>query len=109
MNINKKEIICNEIHICPVQKTLEIIWWKWKIIILWYLIDNTMRTSELKRSIPKISQKMLIQQLKQLQEDWLIVRKVYPVVPPKVEYSISQKWKKFKDIVNLMEQIWKTL
>jgi DNA-binding HxlR family transcriptional regulator len=68
-----------------------------------------MRTSELKRSIPKISQKMLIQQLKELQEDWLIVRKVYRVVPPKVEYSISQKWKNFKDIVNLMEKIWKTL
>jgi DNA-binding HxlR family transcriptional regulator len=50
-----------------------------------------MRTNELQKSIPKISQKMLIQQLKELEQDGIIIRKVFPVVPPKVEYSLSKK------------------
>jgi DNA-binding HxlR family transcriptional regulator len=68
-------------------------------------MDHTMRTSELQKAIPKITQKMLIQQLRELQEDGIITRKAYPVIPPKVEYSLSKKGLILKPIVELMEEV----
>ena len=65
----------------------------WKMPILWRLKDKTMRFSELKRSIEHISDKMLTTQLRELEAEDFISRKVYPVVPPKVEYSITEKGK----------------
>ena len=64
-----------------------------------------MRTSELQKAIPKITQKMLIQQLKELQEDGIIIRTAYPVVPPKVEYSLSEKGKILKPIIDMMYEV----
>ncbi len=75
----------------PVELSLDIIGGKWKMPILWRLKDKTWRYSELKKSIGKITHKMLAQQLKELEEDGLISRKVYPSVPPKVEYTITDK------------------
>lgn len=77
----------------PVELSLDIIGGKWKMPILWRLKDKTWRYSELKKSIGKITHKMLAQQLKELEEDGLISRKVYPSVPPKVEYTITDKGK----------------
>ncbi|HDR7773013.1 TPA: helix-turn-helix transcriptional regulator [Bacillus paranthracis] len=73
----------------PVEATLEVIGRKWKVVILCHLKKGTKRTSELKRLMPGITQKMLTQQLRELEEDGVIQRKVYDQVPPKVEYSLT--------------------
>src|SRR5258708_1274076 len=75
---------------CPVNQTLKAIGGKWKPIILWYLFDKTLRFSELSRLIDGVTQKMLTQQLREMEQDGLIKRKVYPIIPPKVEYSITE-------------------
>ena len=76
---------------CHLDKTLSIIGGKWKLVILWHLANNTMRFSEIEKAIPTITQKMLAQSLRELEANKLISRKVYPVIPPKVEYSITKE------------------
>ena len=78
----------NEYH-CHMELTLDIIGGKWKSLILWHLGENTLRFSELKRSLPKITQKMLTQQLRELEQDGLVRRFIYTQIPPKVEYSLT--------------------
>ncbi len=73
----------------PVTAAMKTIGGKWKILILWQLKGKVLRFSDLERSLPKITQAMLTQQLRSLEKDVLINRKVYPVVPPKVEYSLT--------------------
>jgi DNA-binding HxlR family transcriptional regulator len=72
-----------------VEATLAAIGGKWKILILWHLGIRTSRYSELRRQIPGITEKMLIQQLRELERDGIIERRVYPEVPPRVEYAFS--------------------
>lgn len=74
---------------CPVEATVRLIGGKYKSVILWHLKDQTLRYSELHRLVPKATPKMLTQQLRELEEDGLIARTVYPVVPPKTEYSLT--------------------
>ena len=74
---------------CPVTATMQLIGGKWKIIILWAINNNVNRFGELQRAIPSITKKMLTSELRALERDGFINRKVYPVVPPKVEYSIT--------------------
>jgi DNA-binding HxlR family transcriptional regulator len=74
---------------CPVEWTLEVIGGKWKCVILWHVRGRVRRFSELRRLIPGATQKMLTAQLRQLERDGLVERKIYAQVPPKVEYSIS--------------------
>ena len=76
---------------CPLEATMDIIGGKYKGIILGYLIGRTLRYNELQKLIPQATPKMLIQQLKELERDGIIVRKLYPVVPPKTEYSLSKR------------------
>lgn len=76
---------------CYFELTLDIVGGKWKPIILYYIsINKVARHSELKRFIPSINERMLTRQLRELEEDKLINRKVYPVVPPKVEYTLTE-------------------
>ncbi len=79
---------------CPLGITLGIIGGKYKAIIIWFLYQNkVLRYNELQKTIKSITPKMLISQLRELEEDRIIERKVYPVVPPKVEYSLTAKGK----------------
>ncbi|KEZ50855.1 winged helix-turn-helix transcriptional regulator [Metabacillus indicus] len=86
----------------PVEAALELIGGKWKVVIMCHLILGTKRTSELKRLMPGISQKMLTQQLKELEKDELIERKVYNQVPPKVEYSLTEYGWSLKEILDAL-------
>ena len=74
---------------CPADRTLELIGGRWKVPILWKLFDGTHRFGELLRSLDPCTQKMLAQQLREMERDGLIRRKVYAQVPPKVEYSLT--------------------
>ncbi|SRR5258706_10953207 len=74
---------------CHLDKTLNVIGGKWKLVILWHLAKSTLRFSELEKRIEGITQKMLAQSLKELEKDNLVRRKAYAVIPPKVEYSIT--------------------
>jgi len=75
---------------CPVEATLELIGGKYKALILWHLSDKTLRFSEIKKRISNATAKMLTQQLRELEAQMLIHREVYPVIPPKVEYSLTE-------------------
>jgi DNA-binding HxlR family transcriptional regulator len=74
---------------CPLADLIDIIGGRWKVLSLWHLRDGTKRFTELKRLMPGVTQKMLTQQLRQLEADGLVSRKVYPQVPPKVEYRLT--------------------
>lgn len=90
------------LNVCPVTYTLGKIGGRWKPIIIYNLLEGTRRYSELKRLIPAISEKMLIQQLKQLEADGLILRKAFPVVPPFVEYSLTGSGKALQKVLEAM-------
>lgn len=78
-------------YYCHVELTLQVIGGKWKPIILYRLAEEqVMRFSELKRTMPNITQKMLTQQLREMEADGMVHREVYPQVPPKVEYSLTE-------------------
>jgi DNA-binding HxlR family transcriptional regulator len=88
----------------PVEITLDLIGGKWKVLILWLLSGATFRFSELKHKIPKITQKMLTIQLRELESDGLVNRKVYAQVPPKVEYSLTDLGKSFLPILKAIQE-----
>ena len=75
---------------CPVEATLDLIGGKYKALILWHLSDEKLRFSQLRQRITKATPKMLTQQLRELEAQDLIHREVYPVIPPKVEYSLTE-------------------
>ena len=87
---------------CPVEYTALIIGNKWKIIILRDLLTGTKRYNELTRSVVGISAKVLTENLRDLEKDGIVKRKVYPVVPPKVEYSLTDKGLELKDVLECM-------
>ena len=93
---------CPSTFNCPVEATLDLIGGKYKALILWHLIDATLRFNEIGKLIPQATPKMLTQQLRELESDNLIIRTVYPVVPPKVEYSLSDFGKSIIPILDAM-------
>ncbi|SDW97440.1 helix-turn-helix domain-containing protein [Paenibacillus sp. CF384] len=90
-----------QIEVCPVTETQNVIAGKWKIIILWHLRE-TRRFGELQRLVPGISKGILTSQLRELEKDHMIHRKVYQEVPPKVEYSLTEAGKSFIPILESM-------
>lgn len=95
----KSEIYTN---FCPVNTTLSVIGGKWKALIIYHLIEQTQRFNELRRQLPDITQRMLTLQLRELEEDGLIHREVYPVVPPKVEYSLTEFGRTLLPVIQAM-------
>lgn len=87
---------------CPVEYTASILGNKWKIIILRDLLQGTKRYNELTKSVVGISAKVLTENLRDLEKDGILSRKVYPVVPPKVEYSLTNKGEELKDVLESM-------
>jgi DNA-binding HxlR family transcriptional regulator len=87
---------------CPIEAPISLIGGKYKAIILFHLIDKTLRFNELQKLIPQATPKMLTQQLRELEGDGLINRTVYPVVPPKTEYSLSEFGKSIIPVIDAM-------
>lgn len=88
---------------CEKELTLSIIGGKWKMLILWHLgREGTKRFGELKKMIPGITQRMLASQLRELEDDLILHREVYPVVPPKVEYSLTERGETLMPILDAM-------
>ena len=89
---------------CPVEYTVSIISDKWKVLIIRDLLEKEKRYSELMKSVVGISDKVLAKNLRELEQDGIINRKVYAVVPPKVEYSLTEKGQELKQILKEMEE-----
>jgi DNA-binding HxlR family transcriptional regulator len=90
-------------HECPITFFMEKIGGKWKPVVVWLLLKNeTMRFNELDKAIQGVTQKMLSQQLKGLEKEGIIKRVVYPVIPPKVEYSLTEKGKTLSELMEGM-------
>lgn len=102
-------IVNDREYLCPLQLSMSLISGKWKGVIIWFLLMNKiLRFGQLKKRINEnstkhITDKMLIQSLRELEQDGLIKRKVYAVVPPKVEYSLSKKGLQLKPIIKSLE------
>ena len=89
-------------HNCPVEATLELIGGKYKALILWYLSSDKLRYSQLRELLTGITPKMLTQQLRELESKQLVHREVFPIVPPKVEYSLTDLGKSLMPILIAM-------
>ncbi len=92
-------------YACSFEFALDIVSGKWKGLILWHLSFGTLRYSEIRRNLGKITEKMLTQTLRELEKHRLITRKIYPVVPPKVEYTLTEDGEKLIPIFKQM-QAW---
>nr|WP_314487549.1 helix-turn-helix domain-containing protein [uncultured Kingella sp.] len=87
---------------CPVSTILDIIGGKWKVLILYHLFGDTRRFNELQRLMPAITQRMLTLQLRELEQDGIVHREVYPQVPPKVEYSLTDFGRTLLPVIQAM-------
>ncbi len=94
----------NNSTVCPAELAIQILSGKWKLYILKNLMDGKKRFSELQRAIPGITQRMLSKQLRELEACGLISRRVYPVVPPMVEYELTEIGKSLEDIFEAMHR-----
>ncbi|WP_447971092.1 winged helix-turn-helix transcriptional regulator [Nitrospira sp. M1] len=92
---------------CPVEAALELIGGKWKGIVLYHLLDGTMRFNELKRKTGNVTQRMLTKQLRELEDARLLSRQIYAEVPPKVEYTLTKKGQSLRPILLALEK-WGT-
>src|SRR5437660_9380079 len=87
---------------CPAELTLAVIGGRWKVLILYQLFHGVKRFSELQRALAGITQKMLTQQLREMERDGIVQRTVYPQVPPKVEYQLTSLGQTLKPVINAM-------
>lgn len=88
---------------CPVETTLTLISDKWKVLILRDLMPGTKRFGELKKSVGNVSQKVLTSQLREMEQSGLLIRTVYPEVPPRVEYTLTDLGRSLKPILDAMQ------
>ena len=91
-----------QMGLCPVATTISLLSSKWKILIVRDLLGGTKRYGELKQSVAGVSQKMLTQSLRELENDGLVIRKVYPEIPPKVEYRLSRLGETLHPVVDAL-------
>ncbi|MEL7146856.1 MAG: helix-turn-helix domain-containing protein [Bacteroidota bacterium] len=94
----------HKLYYNPVEFAMDRIGGTWKMPILWRLKDKVMRFSEFKKSMPRITDKMLTTQLRELEKFGFITRKVYPVVPPKVEYTITERGQRTIPVIETLRQ-----
>lgn len=94
--------IARELPLCPVETTLTLISSKWKVLILRDLLDGTKRFGQLKKSLSGVTQKVLTEQLRQMEMDGLVCRTVYPEVTPKVEYTLKELCLTLRPILEAM-------
>lgn len=95
----------DKIEKCAVETAIDALAGKWKILILWYLKDEKKRFNELQKLLPRVTQKMLVQKLRELEQDGIVHREVYPVVPPKVEYSLTSYGQSLRPLLKSL-YIW---
>ncbi len=93
-----------ELPECPVATTVQLIGSKWKLLVLRNLMDRPWRFNELRKSLDGISQKVLTDSLRSMEEDGIITRTVYPEVPPRVEYALSELGETMRPIIKSMEE-----
>ena len=96
---SKTRIICY----CPIRRSMELLGGKWKLIIIYILDNRTLRYGELKRLIPEISDKMLIQELKELVDSGILHKDVYAEIPPRAEYSLTERGLKVLPIIEHLQ------
>ena len=84
---------------CAVEATLQFIDGKWKGVILWHLLAETLRFNQLRRLLPSVTQRMLTNQLRELEQDGLVTRRVYAEIPPKVEYSLTERGRTLQPVL----------
>lgn len=87
---------------CPVEAALEQIAGKWKGLILYHLLDDTLRFNELSRRVGDVTQRSLTKQLREMEADGIVDRKVYPVVPPRVDYSLTEKGQQLRGVIEAL-------
>ena len=97
MAITKKED-----YPCPIQAVLDVIGGKWKVNILWHIGNEVKRFNQLNREIPAITKKMLTMQLRDLEDNEMVNRKVYAEIPPRVEYSLTEKGRSILPLLDTM-------
>lgn len=93
----------DQLPACPVETTLTLIGDKWKVLILRDLMPGTKRFGELKKSVGNVSQKVLTSQLREMEQSGLLIRTVYPEVPPRVEYTLTDLGRSLKPILDAMQ------
>jgi DNA-binding HxlR family transcriptional regulator len=89
---------------CPVELSLSVVGGKWTVLVLWHLRGGTRRYSEIRRAIPGITHKMLAQRLRELEADGLVHREVYPVVPPRTEYTLTDEGERMIPALEAMQR-----
>lgn len=94
---------------CPVEVAINIISGKWKAVILIHLMQKTYRFNELKRLLPNVSQRMLTSQLRDMEADGLVDRKIYAEIPPKVEYSLTERGRSIRVVLDELRHLGKNI
>ncbi|MDO6516840.1 winged helix-turn-helix transcriptional regulator [Zobellia uliginosa] len=89
---------------CPLDYTMNLIGTKWKPLVLFHLLEGPLRSGVLQKKVPGISNKMFTQTVRELEKDGLVVRTIFPVVPPRVEYDLSERGKSLESILRSLDE-----